>query len=171
MNVVGNLNAGTVIRRSAFWLRITLPQPDSVVIRVPSWGFDATVYAFTLCVKNSCSLRQFAGRRDIGMAEQANVTLNRSDDDIYIGSCWMVMYVVPDEEFIDSDVYYIVWHVSNVLIILNSAVNFVIYILANTRFREVLTKTICRRHRPTERRVATARQMTGTDDEGNDTPL
>ena len=68
-------------------------------------------------------------------------------------------------------------YISTVLIVLNSAVNFAIYTLANKRFREVLTKTICRRHTPTERRVVTARQMVragvgrGEPDDVNETPL
>ena len=76
-----------------------------------------------------------------------------------------------------SEVWFIVKYISQVLLILNSAVNFAIYTLANKRFREVLTKTICRRHRPTEGRAITARQMAraevarGELDDINDTPI
>ena len=76
-----------------------------------------------------------------------------------------------------SEVWFIVDYISEVLLILNSAVNFAIYTLANKRFREVLTKTICRRHRPTEGRAITARQMAraevarGELDDVNDTPI
>ena len=76
-----------------------------------------------------------------------------------------------------SEVWFIVNYILEVLLILNSAVNFAIYTLANKRFREVLTKTICRRHRPTEGRAITARQMAraevarGELDDVNDTPI
>ena len=84
---------------------------------------------------------------------------------------WMLGIWVPMR--ISSEVN----SISKVLLILNSAVNFAIYTLANKRFREVLTKTICRRHRPTEGRAFTARQMAraevarGELDDINDTPI
>ena len=85
--------------------------------------------------------------------------------------------MVPIEMWYDIDVLFIVCDISNTLVILNSAVNFAIYILANKRFREVLTKTICRRHIPTEGRVVTDSQMARAEvvrdepDDGNDTTL
>ena len=87
-----------------------------------------------------------------------------------------LLSMVPHEVFNDN-LWRVLRSISTVLIVLNSAVNFAIYTLANKRFREVLTKNICRRHTPTERRVVTARQMVraevGRDepDDGNDTPL
>ena len=89
----------------------------------------------------------------------------------------MVSIVAPFDVLISNEVWYVVTDISDVLVILNSAVNFAIYTLANKRFREVLTKTICRRQRPSERRVVTARQMARADvvrsepDDGNDTSL
>ena len=89
----------------------------------------------------------------------------------------MLWIVVPIEVLVVNEVWYVLDHLSVVLVILNSAVNFAIYTLANKRFREVLTKTICRRRTPTERRVVTARQMAraevGRDepDDVNETPL
>ena len=90
---------------------------------------------------------------------------------------WMKSNVVPIEVLIYSDVLDSVCDIANFLIILNSSINFAIYILANKRFREVLTNTICRRHIPTKRRVVAARQMAraevvrGEPDDVNDTPL
>ena len=93
----------------------------------------------------------------------------------------IVWMVVPSEVFYFNEVWYIVRQMSPVLMIINSAVNFAIYTLANKRFREVLIKTICRRHIPTEGRVVTARQMARAEvvrdepddvnDNDNDTPL
>ena len=89
----------------------------------------------------------------------------------------MLWIVVPIDVLIVNEVWYVLGYLSVVLVVLNSAVNFAIYILANKRFREVLTKTICRRNTPTEIRVVTARQMAreevvrGEPDDGNDTPL
>ena len=85
----------------------------------------------------------------------------------------MLSHVITSQVFTLSDLVlsFVMRDVSYVLTVVNSAVNFVIYILANKRFREVLTKTVCIRHRPTERRVVTARQMPGAEDEFNDTPL
>ena len=93
----------------------------------------------------------------------------------------IVWMVVPSEVFYYNEVWYIVLQMSRVLMILNSAVNFIIYTLANKRFREVLITTICRRHTPTEGRVLTARQMARAEvvrdepdddnDNVNDTPL
>ena len=85
----------------------------------------------------------------------------------------MVWMVVPIEVSYNNLtlVWYIACDISRVLIMLNSAVNFAIYTLANKRFREVLTKTICRRHIPTEIRVVTTRQMARAVNDGNDTPL
>ena len=93
----------------------------------------------------------------------------------------IVWLVVPSEVFYGDEVWVIVGQMSRVLMILNSAVNFIIYTLANKRFREVLIKTICRRHTPTEGRVVTARQIATAEvvsdepddvnDNDNDTPL
>ena len=93
---------------------------------------------------------------------------------VVVGILWTV---VPIEMWYDIDVLFIVCDITNTLVILNSAVNFAIYILANKRFREVLTKNICRRRTSTARRVATANQTTRAGvvrdepDDGNDTPL
>ena len=93
----------------------------------------------------------------------------------------IVWLVVPSEVFYFNQVWYIVRQMSRVLMILNSAVNFIIYTLANKRFRQVLITTICRRHIPTAGRVVTARQMARAEvvrdepdddnDDDNDTPL
>ena len=39
-------------------------------------------------------------------------------------------------------------HISNMLIVLNSAVNFIIYVICNKCFRDVLNGKVCRRHAP-----------------------
>ena len=90
---------------------------------------------------------------------------------------WMVWILVSSEVLLVNEVWYIVEEISDVLVIFNSAINFLIYTLANKRFRDVLTKTICRRHGPIERRVVTARQMARAEairdepDDVNDTAL
>ena len=67
-----------------------------------------------------------------------------------------------------TEVWYFMSEIASVLVILNSAVNFFIYTLANKRFRDVLTETICRRH--AETLVVTARPIAIAEEPADDPP-
>ena len=71
-----------------------------------------------------------------------------------------------------SEVYWFMWDIGRMLVILNSAVNFAIYILACKRFRDVLIENVCRRR--TDIQVVIAHRAEGINDEpddDHDTPL
>ena len=68
-----------------------------------------------------------------------------------------------------NDVWIFTYDIANMFIILNSAVNFFIYILANKRFRDVLTETICRRHVDTLV-VTAARPIASAEEPADDPP-
>ena len=80
----------------------------------------------------------------------------------------IVLYVVPYKVLKLSDVWHFMRDIATMFIILNSAVNFFIYILANKRFRDVLTETICRRHVDTL--VVTARPIASAEEPADDPP-
>ena len=80
----------------------------------------------------------------------------------------IVYYLVPYKTLILNDVWIFTYDIATMLVILNSAVNFFIYILANKRFRDVLTETICRRHAATL--VVTARPIASAEEPSDDPP-
>ena len=80
----------------------------------------------------------------------------------------IVYYLVPFEVLKLNDVWIFTYDIATMLVILNSAVNFFIYILANKRFRDVLTDTICRRHADTL--VVTARPIASAEEPADDPP-
>ena len=51
--------------------------------------------------------------------------------------------VAPDETRQCGGFQYYLHHIANMLVIFNSAINFVIYVLFNKRFRHVLIQTVC----------------------------
>ena len=70
------------------------------------------------------------------------------------------------------EVLFFMWEIGSMLVILNSAVNFAIYILACKSFRDVLIETVCRRR--TDMQVVIAHHEEGVNDEpgdDHDTPL
>ena len=77
-------------------------------------------------------------------------------------------YLVPYKTLILNDVWIFTYDIANMFIILNSAVNFFIYILANKRFRDVLTETICRGHAATL--LVTARPIASAEEPADDPP-
>ena len=74
----------------------------------------------------------------------------------------IVIYLVPYKELKLDDVWHFMRDIANMFIILNSAINFFIYILANKRFRDVLTEIVCRRHADTL--VFTARPIASAEE-------
>ena len=80
----------------------------------------------------------------------------------------IVYYLVPYETLILNDVWIFTYDIATMLVILNSAVNFFIYILANKRFRAVFTDMICRR--PAEALVVTARRIANAEEPADDPP-
>ncbi|KAI0221975.1 FMRFamide receptor [Lamellibrachia satsuma] len=56
----------------------------------------------------------------------------------------VILVMAPIEAISCGHFFSYLEHIANMLIILNSAVNFVIYALFNKRFRYVLTQTVCR---------------------------
>ena len=76
------------------------------------------------------------------------------------------------ESLLMLEVFFFVWKIGSMLVILNSAVNFAIYILACKSFRDVLIETVCRRR--TDMQVVIAHHEEGVNDEpgdDHDTPL
>ena len=66
----------------------------------------------------------------------------------------VVSIVTPEDVFSCGGGLFYFMPVTNMLIVLNSAINFIIYIVCNKRFRAVMTEKVCKRYVPKQVLIA-----------------
>ena len=74
---------------------------------------------------------------------------------------YVLWEVLPSKERYCGGFIFYLWHIVDVLVTFNSSINFVIYIIANKAFREVLLQTVCVRR--TGIPMVTAHEMDRTE--------
>ena len=79
------------------------------------------------------------------------------------GIVWLLSWHPVDNNYICGRFRLYLYTISNTLVVLNSAVNFIIYILVNKHFRDVLIQQVCKRRAPQQ--AAIAHDMAGVERE------